>query len=605
MSDNITLFCLVEGDSKEDVFKVIAGKNDDIIDLKKKIKEERPIAFSNIDATKIVLWKVNIPINEGTMEIEIFIKDIRDRLKLSNPTKIISEVFTEKLTRSYIHIIIERPSALEKKEGHGVVGKNIIVCIAISFSPFLKCFRFTLIVQDVSVKILDAYNKRPKEMLPKVNELVDFFEKPLPDHLKIPILQHEYDCFLNQSLENPCTSEDLNILFRVSETESAYKFIAKILCAPILNNPPPREGTEDSYVSFWDVNIRFPLEFLISDGISIRNSSYNTSTFSKRPDFGFILNNVCPFRGEEKSLNNNEDPKSELRDKLCWAYDPAPYILGYYAKGPDVTFVAICQPLPDRNIDIVNIVNSNLNQMRGRILNLRRVINLSILIKSLQDMIGWHESPEFQPIYRDKKIIIVWATNVKKTFTDHTESDGRVEKLRNVYDILRIKEVPNVDYLLHAKNETGVVYLGPKGMSVKPKNQKELLEAIVCILEALVVMHDGNNPIFHQDIRWPNVIRLPGASSESSKWILIDWDEADRPPTQPATHLAKGNHAPEVFQKNHLGEVDIWSVGKLITEASEWLIDLSPNIIEFGKEMRSNNRPDARDALEKIRSFMT
>ncbi|RHZ86648.1 hypothetical protein Glove_48g33 [Diversispora epigaea] len=80
------------------------------------------------------------------------------------------------------------------------------------------------------------------------------------------------------------------------------------------------------------------------------------------------------------------------------------------------------------------------------------------------------------------------------------------------------------------------------------------------------------------------------------------WDEADEPPTKPATRLGKRNH---VFQKNRLGEVDILSVGKLITEASKWLINLSSNIIEFGKEMRSNNRPNARDALEKIKSFLT
>jgi len=31
------------------------------------------------------------------------------------------------------------------------------------------------------------------------------------------------------------------------------------------------------------------------------------------------------------------------------------------------------------------------------------------------------------------------------------------------------------------------VYLSPKGMSVKPKDQEELFDAIICILEALVV----------------------------------------------------------------------------------------------------------------------
>src|SRR2546421_1765599 len=46
-----------------------------------------------------------------------------------------------------------------------------------------------------------------------------------------------------------------------------------------------------SFISFWDINIRFPLEHLIPDGISIRNSS-NMSTLGKRPDFGFILNHV-------------------------------------------------------------------------------------------------------------------------------------------------------------------------------------------------------------------------------------------------------------------------------------------------------------------------
>ncbi|CAG8725312.1 10570_t:CDS:2, partial [Dentiscutata erythropus] len=204
----------------------------------------------------------------------------------------------------------------------------------------------------------------------------------------------------------------------------------------------------------------------------------------------------------------------------------------------------------------------------------------------------------------DKKIIVVWATNIKKTFTDRMESNTRVEKLKNVYNLLKKKGVPNVDNLLQAKNEKGEVYLGPKGMSVRPKNQRELLEAIVCILEALVVMHGGDEPIFHQDIRWPNIIRLPGSSSVPSKWILIDWDEADEPPTQPAIHLAKENHAPGVFQENHHGEVDIWSVGKLITEASKWLIGISPKILELGREMRSNNRPNAQDALKNIKSFM-
>ena len=113
-------------------------------------------------------------------------------------------------------------------------------------------------------------------------------------------------------------------------------------------------------------------------------------------------------------------------------------------------------------------------------------------------------------------------------------------------------------------------------------------------------MHGGNEPIFHQDIRWPNIIKLSG---EPLKWILIDWDDADCPPTRPANHLEKTNHAPEVFEKGHGGEVDIWSVGKLITDAAHFIKDLSQSIIDIGVQMQSNDRPNALNALETWRSL--
>lgn len=36
------------------------------------------------------------------------------------------------------------------------------------------------------------------------------------------------------------------------------------------------------------------------------------STKKDRPDYGLILSNACPFRGEDKSCNNTENPKLEL-----------------------------------------------------------------------------------------------------------------------------------------------------------------------------------------------------------------------------------------------------------------------------------------------------
>ncbi|CAI2188031.1 20336_t:CDS:2 [Funneliformis geosporum] len=406
------------------------------------------------------------------------------------------------------------------------IGNNFLCLIHKKELVFDRKRKVTEEVQDVSTRVLDTLKKIPRMTLPAVNELTNFLEQPLSIYMKIPILQHEFNSLVINEPENPCTQEDLEILFQVNDIESSYYITTKLFSVAILGNPPSHEGTEYSFVSFWDINIRFPLEHLIPDG--------------------------------------------------------------YYANGPDVTFVAICRPLPTNDSpEVAIIVNSNLNMRRNQIFNLRRMINLSILIKSLQDVIGWHETPEFRPIVRERQTI--------------EEFDRRVEKLKNVYNILTKKKVPNVDLLLHANNGSDEVYLGLKGMSVRPNNQKELLEAVVCVLEALVVLHGGNEPIFHQDIQWPNIIKLPG---ELLKWILIDWDDTDRPLTRPANHLGRDNHTPEVFEEDHGGEVDIWSIGRLIIEVNKWIMGLSQSIVDIGVTIQSNNRPNAHDALEFVR-FLT
>lgn len=72
-------------------------------------------------------------------------------------------------------------------------------------------------------------------------------------------------------------------------------------------------------------------------GTNIRDSSHYIATGSLYPDYGFLINQFCVFRGEEKGPENFTDPRKELMDKLQWAYDPAPYVFGYYARGADLT----------------------------------------------------------------------------------------------------------------------------------------------------------------------------------------------------------------------------------------------------------------------------
>jgi hypothetical protein len=73
--------------------------------------------------------------------------------------------------------------------------------------------------------------------------------------------------------------------------------------------------------------------------------------------------------------------------------------LGYYARGTQVTLVAICRPQPaSPNPQIVDIVTTNLNTKANRIKHVIRIINLCSLIKPLAEAVGPREVVEFRPI---------------------------------------------------------------------------------------------------------------------------------------------------------------------------------------------------------------
>jgi hypothetical protein len=169
---------------------------------------------------------------------------------------------------------------------------------------------------------------------------------------------------------------------------------------------------------------------------------------------------------------------------------------------------------------------------------------------------------------------------------------------------LQSKDVPNVDRLLVScsSDDFGeVAFLGPKGISVMPGTIRQVLDAVGCILDALTVslsyvpismswsyllqiMHAEPEPIFHRDIRWPNVMRC---ANDPRKWFLIDWEDAATVPTLAAKHLDKRFHPPAVFKDNHGPEVDLWGIGLLIIESSGSFPGLPRHLPNVGKAMQS------------------
>jgi len=188
-------------------------------------------------------------------------------------------------------------------------------------------------IADISRKLFDLWTKPGKRDLWQLKE---YLEEPLDPDWKIPLSHAEWRGLLvTESIpEHACTAEDLELLFTLSEDETAVA-ILDLLKPAIKLGPVDPSGTELSLISFWDGNIRGVLQRIL--GVAgIRDSNQSTCTGSLRPGFGLLLANSCVFRGEEKRLAfTGTHPRDELQNKTRWVYDPAPYILGWSSFVPE------------------------------------------------------------------------------------------------------------------------------------------------------------------------------------------------------------------------------------------------------------------------------
>jgi hypothetical protein len=163
-------------------------------------------------------------------------------------------------------------------------------------------------------------------------------------------------------------------------------------------------------------------------------------------------------------------------------------------------------------------------------------------------------------------------TSVKKEFRDGN-AVKRVSNLVEIYRLLKEKNVPNVDTLITSSTNTEDghhphVYLGPVGLDRLPESGLESFKSVVHVLQALKVcydvscirhltpqvMHSSPDPIYHRDIREPNIIKR----FETDGWFLIDWCDASTAPTRGVTHLTESEHSDRVCHNDHGAEVDIW-----------------------------------------------
>jgi hypothetical protein len=97
-----------------------------------------------------------------------------------------------------------------------------------------------------------------------------------------------------------------------------------------------------------------------------------TRTLLERPDMiACIPGKGCYFRGEEKKIDSNEDPRHELYAKLqkIWPFPGLAYVLGYHSTGYFLTFSKI---LIGNAVDIAGPLNLNHPTSRLQCWNITR-----------------------------------------------------------------------------------------------------------------------------------------------------------------------------------------------------------------------------------------
>ena len=115
-----TIFCLVHGEPATNAFPIEIDENKTVGTLKKLIKSEKENDFHDIDANKLRLWSVSIPVNDTSALEELVLEnDKNNGVQELLPVKKIKNIFPDEPADEHIHIIVERPSRIGKVEWKG------------------------------------------------------------------------------------------------------------------------------------------------------------------------------------------------------------------------------------------------------------------------------------------------------------------------------------------------------------------------------------------------------------------------------------------------------------------------------------------------------
>jgi hypothetical protein len=449
-------------------------------------------------------------------------------------------------------------------------------------------------MKDLKEKIVD---------IPEgINNLRAFIQQEL--RVKIPCSQRLYRWIGERDTEELCV-EVCAKLFEPFAGEMSLDTSRMVYDVLNPRKSQSEHSTEDTYHHFWDSLIATVLA-RVSRGCYLRNSNKSTSTRLCRPDLCFYYHkeNVCIFRGEEKPDGEIRVPLNELHQKLDgWIYDDAPYLLGYAAVGLQVELATI-QKGEGGKASVQMVEHYDLDSLVDRLQLFLAILNLSTLFRPLSNKVKKHFAlPEYGVLKKENGVEIHFGTRdvIKKYPTKFPTLlvHSIIKHLKLVHSLMLNRCVPNVVQLKRSNMNKKRVTLAPLGYPEVPKDLKELVRALLDILDALVPMHQLR--IVHRDLRWDNILRY---CNGGQKWFIIDFDDSAQltkkgigriiHQAKDAHHLDPDSHAPELYNaRTHDEKVDIWSIGYLIQTSN---LNLSRDIVKVKNDCMQTNpkkRPTA------------
>lgn len=105
-----TLNCHVRADDSNHAFYVKIGKKELVADLKEAIKDKRKSALDYVDTHTLSLRKVSVPFNESLKENveQLVLANDESLQRLLRPFDILSHIFSYKLRKGDVHVIVDR-----------------------------------------------------------------------------------------------------------------------------------------------------------------------------------------------------------------------------------------------------------------------------------------------------------------------------------------------------------------------------------------------------------------------------------------------------------------------------------------------------------------